>query len=448
MSAPRRRQKELCFARRHLKMNEVAYHVYALAVSRESGIFYRDDRRDAKEFLAGKSTICRIAQAVEEKGFMVLLEPRTRLANGQLASGKYKVLTHEEWAAYHPGECRSTVSACPADGTGVDDNQSQNECPPVPFSEVTCPADGTGPVPFSASACPTGGTKNREERIEKKERGEEREETTARKHALAPLRATIVGNVAVDAADPHAPPSFEPSRQWEKNILTGLRETYDRYTHRRFAATKAHEQAVLKLVDDSRADIVLAAFEQWCITSPPEMFTAQVKDDATDEVRAEDIAWPLYNFVNQGHAERHIRAVEPYADLLPCDAETLRLLIEMGGELTGPQIGAVHDLIAAHGYAIVSLAATTAGSISALLQRPRLIEGAKQTHYLFCIANRLDDTVDELGPDVKAAALDLAAAVGWKQALEIIDSSANACACYANFTRFCRAQMAAAAQVA
>jgi hypothetical protein len=273
---------------------------------------------------------------------------------------------------------------------------------------------------------------------------------TTNTNALAPLRATVVGN-AVAAAPLHPLPVKTEKRQWEKGserLIAALREIYERNTLRRFATTKAHEQAVLELV--ARPTVILAAFEQWCISSPPEMFTAQVKDDAADEARTEDIAWPLYNFVSHGHAERHIRAVEPYADLLPCHPETLRLLIEMGGELTGPQIGAVHDLIAAHGYAIVSIAAATAGSIQALLQRPRLIEGAKQTHYLFCIANRLDDTVDELGPDVKAAALDLAGAVGWRQALEIIDSSGHDWRnlFHSDFTRFCRAQMATAAQVA
>jgi hypothetical protein len=132
-----------CFARRHLSPTDSAYHSYALAVSRGSGIFYSDDRRDAKEFGGGISprTIFGSRGRLEERGWFVRMDKGTRQkrnpVTGHMLSIRYRVLTHDEWAALHPGHCYFAKSPAVDSATGPDAQSATGEVSPAAVLVMT-----------------------------------------------------------------------------------------------------------------------------------------------------------------------------------------------------------------------------------------------------------------------------------------------------------------------
>jgi len=87
-----------------------SFHGYALATSRESGVFYSDARRDAEDFDVNKDTIIAWTHWLENQGWMDRLDKGKRLkrnpVTGMYASIRYRVLDHDGWADKHPGKCR------------------------------------------------------------------------------------------------------------------------------------------------------------------------------------------------------------------------------------------------------------------------------------------------------------------------------------------------------
>jgi hypothetical protein len=88
-----------------------SFYRYALNTSQESGVFYRDDRRDAKDFVVSKNTITTWVRFLEkEVWFIPRRSGRARLrrnrATGKFDSIPYQVLDHDAWTTRHPGSCR------------------------------------------------------------------------------------------------------------------------------------------------------------------------------------------------------------------------------------------------------------------------------------------------------------------------------------------------------
>jgi hypothetical protein len=115
VSAKQNHRQGFCFARRHMSPAASAYHAYALAVSRGSAVFYSDDRRDAKEF--GEDgisyrTIYGLRRFLDRAHWFVRIDKGSRVKRnpktGTFESIRYRVLSHDEWAAEHPGFCRFT----------------------------------------------------------------------------------------------------------------------------------------------------------------------------------------------------------------------------------------------------------------------------------------------------------------------------------------------------
>lgn len=125
-----------------------AFHAYALRVSKDSGVFYSDSRRDAWEFTASKNTITKWTKRLEKEGWFRRLDMGRRLKRnkrtGMYASIRYEVLDHDTWATCHPGKCRfreSTLS--PKVGQApVPTTES-----PVPVTDSTGPNSCVSPVP-------------------------------------------------------------------------------------------------------------------------------------------------------------------------------------------------------------------------------------------------------------------------------------------------------------
>jgi len=149
-----------CFARRHMSMAACAYHSYAFGVSATSRVFYSNDRRDAEEFHASKNTVGTIRAALERRGWLVPLDKgKKRKVNpvtGQRMSIRYRVLSHDEWAATHPGHCHfpkpenpvPNLGTGPVPNTGTgEESQSQILESPVPNIDFACPKNDVSPVP-------------------------------------------------------------------------------------------------------------------------------------------------------------------------------------------------------------------------------------------------------------------------------------------------------------
>src|SRR5208283_182398 len=152
---------------------DLAFYSYALRVSRGSrgsGVFYSDDRRDAEEFGehgVSKNTICESRGRLEDHGWFVRIgKGRRRKRNSLTGSWKpllYRVLTHAEWTAKHPGKCRfpnptpvaesssDEESPVPNSGTGPVPNSGTGETAPFPNSDSTGPNFWVAPVPNSGT---------------------------------------------------------------------------------------------------------------------------------------------------------------------------------------------------------------------------------------------------------------------------------------------------------
>jgi hypothetical protein len=126
-----------------------SYYSYMLAVSKDSGIFFRDDRRDAQEFHADKDTITGWSKFIENHRWSVLNRDERKIwseKSGRFISIPYRVLTHDEYVElYGPDECSYYF------GNGEWDLPEKNTCPGFSFHQsefcpVTCPGFMVVPV--------------------------------------------------------------------------------------------------------------------------------------------------------------------------------------------------------------------------------------------------------------------------------------------------------------
>jgi hypothetical protein len=151
-----------CFVRRHLPPDVTAFHAYAFAVSRDTGIFYSSARRDGWEFGVGKNRVIRWMHMLEHTGWLVRIDAGKRRKRNPLTGSmepiRYRVVDHDSWAKTHGGKCR--FPPVPTVGTGITPPVSElkftsthNGDRPVPTVDFTCPQIDVVPVP-------TVGTKN------------------------------------------------------------------------------------------------------------------------------------------------------------------------------------------------------------------------------------------------------------------------------------------------
>ncbi len=107
MKAQAKPQALPCFAHRHMTGNEYALYDVARSKSKKTGILIFSSRQMANDFEGmSKSTAHRIAQSLIDKGWFI---PDESLVGNKPSgtSARYRVLSHEQWAANHPDQCRS-----------------------------------------------------------------------------------------------------------------------------------------------------------------------------------------------------------------------------------------------------------------------------------------------------------------------------------------------------
>ena len=151
-----------CFPRDHQTPGENALYNKMYSASKKSGVYYSDDRRDAKFHSqksggesgkkVSKNTIAAWRHGLEKKGWIERIDGGPRHRNpltGMWASIEYRVLTHAEWVENYPSRCNShaAVQTRPqevprSDGDkGCDRTQSQGPEPD--------PIIGSGPDPIN-----------------------------------------------------------------------------------------------------------------------------------------------------------------------------------------------------------------------------------------------------------------------------------------------------------
>jgi hypothetical protein len=180
-----------CFARRHMKLGDYALYDYAAAVSRASGVFFSNDRRDAKEFGSGVSprTIFASRSRLEQAGWLKRIDkgPRQKFnpVTGQTLSIRYRVLSHGEWATAHCGKCRF-----------AEQDQSKPETPAAesatgPAAESIAGLDAESENPAAGCEKPVADSvKPAAESAAKKSKERREEESKEKKEERDPLPAT------------------------------------------------------------------------------------------------------------------------------------------------------------------------------------------------------------------------------------------------------------------
>lgn len=142
-----------------------AFYTYALNVSRQSGIFYSDARRDGWEFGVSKNTTHRWARYLESEGWFRRIDRglclRRNPLTGSYESIRYTVVDHDTWAQTHRGRCRL------ADGSpyhkqtrALNQNAGQNMIAPVLIVDRPVPINEAASTTLHLPPVPIIGTKS------------------------------------------------------------------------------------------------------------------------------------------------------------------------------------------------------------------------------------------------------------------------------------------------
>ena len=142
--------KGRCFPRRHMLPQVDAFYWYAYRRSKKTGVFWRSDRKAAEDFGASKNTTLGWVTFLEREGWFEPLRTGAERLKRNLKTGMYdpipyRVLTHEEWVAKHPNECRHLGEESEANKRR---RLTKKRKAPVPKTGTgPVPESGTGPVP-------------------------------------------------------------------------------------------------------------------------------------------------------------------------------------------------------------------------------------------------------------------------------------------------------------
>jgi hypothetical protein len=95
-----------CFAHCHMRAAEYGFYELCRALAHKTGTVYFDGRKIAARFgRMSKTTAYDLAHALTEKGFFEVVRQPGYRKNGTFQPYYFRVLSHKEWAAEHPGKC-------------------------------------------------------------------------------------------------------------------------------------------------------------------------------------------------------------------------------------------------------------------------------------------------------------------------------------------------------
>jgi hypothetical protein len=231
---PHSHAKGFCFPRNHQTPGESALHNYMTGASRKSGIFYSDDRRDAKQFKSQKSgggkvsknTVAVWRHSLERKGWIERIDGGPRQRNpstGMWASIRYRVLTHAQWLAKYPGRCDGPIQSeeLPrSDGDNMDDRTQ-------PLGQAPDPTIGSGPDPINPQyrTQPLG----HKEKLKRKEGEAEIENatlTSSKPDGRTKTLTDLVIQTAISTSDGEASTSFTKTAKAEiARVIQGMAPT-------------------------------------------------------------------------------------------------------------------------------------------------------------------------------------------------------------------------------
>ena len=103
---------EQCFAHCHMRASEFGFYELCRALAHKSGTVYFDGRAIAARFgKMSKTTAYELAATLTAKGFFKIAKQPGYRKNGTFSPYYFKVLSHDEWAIEHPGQCSPVLPA-------------------------------------------------------------------------------------------------------------------------------------------------------------------------------------------------------------------------------------------------------------------------------------------------------------------------------------------------
>ena len=252
-----------------------AYYDYALAVSHRSDVFYSDDRRDAEDFGVSNKTIWKLRTQLEKDGWFQPLDKRSKRkrnrASGLYLPIRYRVLTHDEWVAAHPGKCRHSPAPISGAGPAPISVAGEQTAPDVESTSGPDVESTSGEYPPDVETTHTGRTSFPPPDVE----------TTAKS-----VSKSVSKSENPSAAKPAAPegtvfPEWWPTLQW--NEFLKYRK------QRRAPVTPYAEQLAIKTLSQLRADgfdpaetIERSVFNHWLGFFPPKTNRSNFNRTAED----------------------------------------------------------------------------------------------------------------------------------------------------------------------
>lgn len=105
-----------CFDNKHMTIAQFGFLCLARSLSSQSGVLYFDGRKFGHNFAGGsangrasRTPMYRMVRELTAMGWLEPLTESVRDAYGKFSPATFRVLTHDEWVAKHPGCCNLEV---------------------------------------------------------------------------------------------------------------------------------------------------------------------------------------------------------------------------------------------------------------------------------------------------------------------------------------------------
>jgi hypothetical protein len=266
---------KLCFARRHMPPQVESFHGYALATSRKSGVFYSDVRRDADDYGVNKDTITAWTKWLVKEGWFEPLDGKRLKRNpitGMYASIRYRVLSHDEWAAKYPGHCRYTGVNNQSEEPGqADAHQSEK-------AGTTCPKKPEPPV------------------------------RTVRTKTV--VKTEEIDNNNSEAAVASPSNSLMEKEVSDSEIMGEFMTVMIDVAERPLESTDDHQKAAIDFFHRHGRVVAIESWKEYLLQYPQKV---SAWNQAMDEYTMQFRKWPLHHFITSGAAEDFAQAI--YSEL-------------------------------------------------------------------------------------------------------------------------------------
>lgn len=317
--------KSKCFARRHLKGS--AYHVwdYAKAISKKTGKFYLDGPRVAVELRIAINTLYKAIGTLHSEGWIIRMCDHGRRADGTFKGQEFKVLSHDEWAKTHLGQCRTITRNCERSETLHSQELITASATPLPeTANGPLPETANGPLSISGNLPLSKIAKYRDYLPVGVPEG-----VVGTEHSDSNTNSGMEPTADVDADTPQKPPSPGNLPSWEDQglsakrttqedlagFMTGVQRVFDKAgCSRDLRTNQDHRQRAFALAQRYGIEVFLGGLEVWLADeSTKERLTIGTRKTpyrGTEEPVIK--TWLLKEFLDCGAGLAAIKKVAPY----------------------------------------------------------------------------------------------------------------------------------------